>query len=156
METIRAVLMLEAMGKPADYVKETLEKIAEEIGKQQEVRVLRKETAEPKPIKDSKELFSSFTEIEIETNIVRFMGLLFNFMPAHVEIITPEELKIKNNDLNLFFNELMARLHKYDEIAKTVLMERQILEEKFRQGKIKIIDDKKETKSKRKKKKTKK
>jgi len=45
-------------------------------------------------------------------------------MPAHVEITNPESLIIKNYDLNVFFNELVRRLHQYDEIAKISLMER--------------------------------
>lgn len=145
--------MLEVLGKPPEYIETTIEKIVEEIGKQEEVKLIRKNLADAKPLKDNSNLFTSFTEIEIETNLIKLMALIFNFMPSHVEILEPENLEIKNFDMNLVCNELVRRLHQYDEIAKSVLIERQILAEKIKKGELKAEDVQLEKKTKKSKKK---
>lgn len=148
---VNAILMLEILGKPADYVKETLEKLVEQIGNQQNVRIIEKKIAEPKKLEKSKELFTTFGEIHVETGLHELMILCFNFMPSHVEIITPEELKLSNSEMNLVLNELVRRLHQYDEVAKTVLIERNILAEQIKSGKLKvqIVKERKKARKKR-------
>jgi len=137
---IRAILMLEVLGRPPAYVKEILSNITNEIGKQKDVKILSKKIAEPKELKDNNNLYTSFAEIEVETELIRLMAIIYNFMPSHVEIITPEEITMSNTDANIFMNELITRLHKYDEIAKSILMEKQILAEKIKSGELKLDD----------------
>lgn len=155
-EKIRVILMLEVLGRPPEYIKETIEKVIEEIGKQQEVKLINKNIAKPKATEKNKEIFTTFAEVEIETDLMRLMSIIYNFMPSHVEIITPEELRIKNSDLNIFFSELVRRLHQYDEVAKSILIERQILAEKYKKGELNVTDikeisDVKKTKKRKKK-----
>jgi hypothetical protein len=71
-----------------------------------------------------------------------------------MEIIEPEELKIKNSDLNMFFNELSKKLHQYDELAKALMIERRIIAQKIKAGEIKIEKGKAKPKKKSGKKKT--
>jgi hypothetical protein len=119
------ILILEIMGKPAEYLKVALSDIIDKLSKEPGVSLINKKIAEPKLITGEKDVFSSFAEIEIAINDIRTLTvLMFNYMPAHVEITNPESLIIKNYDLNVFFNELVRRLHQYDEIAKISLMER--------------------------------
>ena len=54
-------------------------------------------------------------------------------MPAHVEIIHPELIALTNNGWNDIFNELTRRLHGYDEIARILQVEKNILEKKLRE-----------------------
>lgn len=142
MEKINAILIMEVLGKPKEYLKEILEGIVDKISKIEEVKIVNKKIAEPKELENNKDLYTSFAEVEIETDMIRLMSIVFNFMPSHVEIVTPENLRITNSDMNMFFNELAKRLHQYDEIAKTVLMERAQMAEMIKQGKIKIESEK--------------
>lgn len=48
-------------------------------------------------------------------------------MPSHIEILSPSGIEIKNFELNEILNELVIKLHKYDEIAKNLMIERGIL-----------------------------
>jgi len=141
-EKINAILMLEVLGKPKEYVKETLGKIIEMLGKEKDVKIINKNLAEPKKIKQQEEVFTSFAEVEIETFLDKLMMIIFAYMPSHIDIITPEELKINNFDLNMFFNELLRKLHQYDELTKTLMIEREIItkqiQEKIEEGKIKM------------------
>jgi hypothetical protein len=142
MEKVKAIFMLEILGKPAEYIKEQLEEIVGKLEKEDKVEVKEKKIAEAKKIKD-KELFTSFAEVELETSLDKLMLLIFSYMPSNVDIITPEKLEIKNNDLNTFLNELIRKLHQYDELARTMMLERQKLVKQIKEGKVEVRDERK-------------
>lgn len=131
-EKLNAILMLEVIGKPADYLKQALGELIEKISKEKDVKIINQKIAEPKLLEQG--IFSTFAEVEIETSMQTLMLLTFGYMPSHVDIITPEELKIRNNELNIFFNELARKLHQYDEIAKALMMERDMLVSQLKQA----------------------
>ena len=140
LEKIKAILILEILGRPADFVKQTLLEMIDKLGKEKEVKIISKTIAEPKTIEEG--VFSSFAEVEIETTMQTLMMLIFAYMPSHIDIITPEELRIKNSDLNMFFNELIRKLHQYDEVAKAMIIERETF---VRRLKMQGIQNAKET-----------
>jgi len=157
---IQAIIIIEMMGKPAGHLKETLEKYVDRIGIEKGIKILNRKVNKPKQLKDS-ELFSSFAEVELELeNIQRLVFVVFTFMPSHIEIISPEEIRMRNFELNALCNELTRRLLDYDAIAKNVMLEKRALENQLRmQGITPTIQEilpEKETKARIKKKKKKK
>ena len=48
-------------------------------------------------------------------------------MPAHIEILSPESISLTNNGWNELFNELSRILHGYDEVARVLQVEKEIL-----------------------------
>src|SRR3989344_8731209 len=140
LEKIKAILILEILRRPTDFVKQTLLEMIDKLGKEKEVKIISKTIAEPKTIEEG--VFSSFAEVEIETTMQTLMMLIFAYMPSHMDIITPEELRIKNSDLNMFFNELIRKLHQYDEVAKAMIIERETF---VRRLKMQGIQNAKET-----------
>ena len=138
MKKIKATVILEIMGKPAEHIQTILNGIVENLGKEKDVKIINEKIAEPKELEGKKGIFTSFAEVELETGLEKLMLLLFAYMPSHVEIIEPENLQLRNADLNIFFNELMRKLHQYDEIAKTMLIERENLNKMIKDGKIRV------------------
>ncbi len=131
---IRAVMIIEVIGKPPEHLTETLNNIIKQIGEEKVVDIKDKKINEPKLMKDQKELYISFAEIEFEiTDILNLEILIFKYMPAHIEIISPEKNILSNNDLNDVFNTLAQKLHEYDEVARVLQTERIILEKKLRE-----------------------
>ncbi len=130
-EKLNAVLIIEMLGKPPEHIKQIMSDLIDKLGAVQDTKILQKKIADPKKVEEN--VFTVFSEVEIETSFPSLMNITFSFMPSHIEIITPEELKIRNSDLNSFFNELMRRLHQYDEIAKAILLERQAIINKFQE-----------------------
>src|SRR3989344_5317652 len=97
-EKIRAMLILDIIGRPAEHLLETLDKLIEEMRKEQGVKVVSTDTKEPTLMKDSKEFYTTFAEIEVETESMMHLAMLmFKYMPAHVEVISPENISISNN-----------------------------------------------------------
>ena len=142
-ENINAILILEIMGTPAEHLVETLEEIIKKISETKGVKLIKKTIHEPKEIKEKKNFYHTFTEIEIQAEEpIILVNLIFNYMPAHIEIITPEKIKITNQDFNDIFNELARKLHGYEEVARVIDMEKKVLENKLRQ----ILNEKQEKK----------
>jgi len=130
---ISVIFILEVLGRPKEHLTEALEKIIKELGDEKRVNVKSKKINEPVLMKDQKDFYTSFAEIEIEIEkILDLAILMFKYMPAHVEIIHPEIIALQNNDWNDILNELTRRLHGYDEVARIIQTEKVILEKKLR------------------------
>jgi hypothetical protein len=148
-QKISALMILEVIGKPKEFLTETLENLAKQMDNEQGIVVKSKNIKEPKkmeersgivnPAKDGlkieeqNDFYVSFAEIEIEAeNLFNLIFLMFKYMPAHVEISSPEVIALTNNGWNDVLNELIRRLHGYDEIARVLQVEKAILENKLR------------------------
>ena len=145
---INAVMIIEILGRPPEHLLETLKKLVEEMGKEKDVELVSEEIREPVLIKDQKDFYTTFAEIEVKVSeISRLVFLMFKYMPSHLEIISPENVSLKNNSFNEIFNELLRRLHSYDEIARVMQVENQKLAIKLREleGKSKEGKDSEKT-----------
>jgi hypothetical protein len=141
MEKINVILILEILGKPKEHIIQTLSDIIDKLGKEKDVKLGKKNIVEAKKLegKDAKgEIFTSFAEVEIETSLQQLMLICLAYMPSHIEIVYPEEMKIRNLDMNMFFTELLRRLHQYDELARALMIEREIIARQVQEGKIKV------------------
>lgn len=130
---IRAVMIIEVIGKPPEHLTETLENIAKSIDGEEGVEIVERKINEPISMKENKEFYTSFAEVEVEVEeIMRLVGLMLKYMPAHIEIIHPELIALTNNGWNDILNETVRRLHGYDEVARIIQTEKIILENKLR------------------------
>lgn len=128
MEKIESRMILEILGRPAEHIVVALNEVIDKIGKEQGVKLVSRKVHEAKPLRDTKDLFTTFAEIEVEfDSVINCFRIVFTYLPANVEIISPETFKMKNDDLNTLVNALAARLHDYDSIAKRLVAEREIL-----------------------------
>jgi len=142
MEPIKALMIVEMMGRPKEHLEETLKEYTKKISSEKGITLIKEKIHEPKKIEYKKdenkeieaELFSTFAEIEIESkDMTTLMRLIFNYLPSHIEVISPESLELKNIDFNDLFNEVIRRIHEYDGIAKSMIMQNKIMKEKFQQ-----------------------
>ena len=146
---IKAMLILEVLGRPPEHLTETLEDLIGKIDAEPKVSVISKKINEPVLMKDRKDFYTNFAEIEIEVEeIVQLVMLMFKYMPANVEVISPELIVLSNNGWNEVLNELIRKLHGYEEIARIIQIEKTVLENKLR----KILEDRKEESTKEEKK----
>lgn len=133
-ENIRAMLILDIIGRPPQYLVESLEKITEEMGKEKGVSIKSKKIKEPTVMKDNKEFYTTFSEIEVEVEDILYLAILmFKYMPAHIEVISPETISLSNNGWSDILSELVRRLHSYDEVARILQIEKQELLRKIQE-----------------------
>ncbi len=116
---IHSILIIDVMGAPKEYLHETLQNIINSIKEEKGVKILESHINEAQEIKEKKDFFTNFAEIEVETDSISILSMLmFKYMPAHLEVIYPEDLNVKNHTLNEVLNELVRRLHGYDNLAR--------------------------------------
>ena len=123
---IRARVILEVLGKPKEHVEKTIKMLVEKAKEDPEITIINEKYAEIKA--QEKTMFSTFVELEMVTKgINTLIGFCFDFMPSSIEIEKPEQLMLKNRNISDIFNDLQAKLHSVDMVAKTLKAERDFL-----------------------------
>ena len=130
---ISAVFILEVIGRPPEYLTETLNDLIKKVGEEKGVKVIDSKVNESVLMKDQKDFFTNFAEIEVEVdNMLTLPILMFKYMPAHIEILSPQNISMTNSDFGDILDELTRRLHGYEEITRLVQAEKLVLEKKLR------------------------
>lgn len=153
MPEITALFTFEILGKPPEHIRQTLEQLIDTLSKQKGIEIKNKIIHEPKEIEDKENqpqgIFTTFAEVEVQTdNMNLILGITLNMLPAHVEIIEPGEYKFKNFELSSLLTELTIKIHKYDEIAKAILIERNTILNKLKDAEERCRELEKEIKDK--------
>lgn len=132
---IKGVFIFEMLGRPPEHLKDTLTKFIDRISEEKDIEVLNRKISEPRRLEESQqELYTIFAETEIGFKEIKdALRIIFTYMPSNVEIIEPREFKMKNFEINNLMNELIGKLHQYDEIAKRITMEKSILQRKLQE-----------------------
>jgi hypothetical protein len=131
---IKAIIVLEILGKPKEFVSQSLANVINQIRGEPKISVINSSVNEPTELKEKNGLFSTFAEVELETeNLHSLIVLMFKYMPAHIEIISPSKYSITNNELSEILTDLMLRLHSYENIARILQSEKGILEKRLRE-----------------------
>lgn len=131
-QKIHVSLMLEVLGTPPEHLVETLNELINKMGSEKGVKIKNKEIHEPVELEGNEGFYTTFADIEVEVESLReIITLTFRYMPSHIDIISPENLRLENNYFNEVFNEITRRLHAYDEVARILQNEMQILKKKL-------------------------
>lgn len=118
--------VIEILGKPKEHVEKTIKIYIEKIKKEKDLIIIEEHLAEIKKQETGaqekgllKELWSTFAELEIlAKNPLTITYFCFDYMPSSIEIIEPQNLTFTASEASGFFNDLQARLHQLDMIAK--------------------------------------
>lgn len=138
-EQITASMIIEVIGKPPEHLLETLENISNKINLEKGVKVISKKIHETKEIEKAKGFYSTFMEIEVKFDSLEdLIKIVLFYMPAHIEILEPEKIKLDNNSLKDILNAVTNKLHLYDETAR-ILQSREIKMQK----RLKELEEKK-------------
>ncbi len=117
---VRAII--EVLGKPKEYVEKAIREYLEKIRQDKNFSVVLADVADTQPQEDG--LFVTFAELELKMkNMPVLMGFCFDYMPSVIEILEPEKLVLADTDLTKFINDLQARLHQVDMVAKQAVTE---------------------------------
>jgi len=132
---INVMFLLEMIGRPAEHLTESMKKILEQMKDEKGVKIISSDIKEPQEMKDNKEFFTTFCEVEIEVEQIAHLAILiFKYMPAHIEVIEPELIALTNNGWNDILNEIARRLHGYDEVARVLQYRNAELEKKLKES----------------------
>ena len=121
---IHARAILEMLGGPKEYIEQTLKDYVNKLKK--EVDIVKEDYEGAKP---QGKMFSTFVELEIKfKDMLKLLDFCFEALPSSVEILAPENLSFKSNDLTDFLNDLQGRLHEADLVVKSVRAQNKVLD----------------------------
>ncbi len=128
MEPLKAKFILEIIGRPAEHIISSLNDLVVRMGQEKGAVILNKEIHKPKQVEKTDNLWTSFADVELEFNSVQhFLNVVMTYMPAHVEVFSPENFQFNTFELNELTNFIVGKLHNYDALAKKLMSEREIL-----------------------------
>ncbi len=123
MEKIKIRSIIEIVGKPKEHIEDTMKKVVDLIKSNEKFSLIEHKVAE---VKEVKGLWSTFGEFEIAFSSFKEIGdFCFEFMPSSIEILSPEEIKTDSHEVEDFTNDVLAKLHQYDMIAKQMFLQQQ-------------------------------
>ena len=115
--------VIEVIGKPKEHIEESIKGYIEKLKADKNYQVKSEDIAEIKKQEDQ-DLWAIFAELEVETeNVSNLTHFCFDYMPSIMEIIEPKELKFSSTEFSEFLNDLQAKLHQVDIIAKQLKLE---------------------------------
>jgi len=125
---LKATIIMEIMGRPPEHIKEALNTVVIKMGSEKGVEVVNKKYHKPKTVEGAKNLYMTFAEIDAEfESPEHFFAILMSYMPSNVEIYEPDKFKMDSAEMNSLSNYIVAKLHNYDNIAKRLISEKEIL-----------------------------
>ncbi len=134
MDKIKANIILEILGRPVSNVIEALNTLIKKLSEEKGVKITEKKVHPPVEVKDAKDLYTTFAEISLDLDSLgNYFGVLFGYMPSHIELVYPERITLRNDDVNHLANLIAQRLHNYDAVAKKMIFERDILAQKLKE-----------------------
>jgi hypothetical protein len=149
MEKIKIHTIIEIAGSPREHVEETINKVTKIIKDNKKLEVLKQEIAEietteapsPRNPEEKIEIFSTFADLEISLeNFDELMQFCYTFMPSSIEILEPEDLKIKNSHLSNSLNDLLGRLH----YQSRIIMEFEALKKQIMKAREQRLNEQKD------------
>ena len=121
--------VLEVIGKPKEHVEKAIRGYLGTLKQDKKYQLVQEDLAEVKK-QDNAELWSTFAELELKTSKIEFLtAFCFEYMPSIIEVIEPQQFTFSDGDLSQFLNDLQAKLHQVDMVAKEVKIEREILQQ---------------------------
>ena len=118
---------MEILGKPQEHVEQSMKEYLQQLQENKHYTILHQDVAEIQKQQDQ-ELWATFAELEVRVDALEDLtAFCFDYMPSMIEIIEPQELLLADTLISTFLNDLQARLHQIDMIAKQAKMENDIL-----------------------------
>lgn len=122
--TVRVII--ELLGKPKEHIEHTIREYITQIRKDSAYQVKRVEFSELKQ-QEKTELWAAFAEIELQAGITDVISFCFQYMPSVIEVLEPQQVTFTDEDTSHLLNDMQARLHEVDLIAKQLNVEVQYL-----------------------------
>ena len=115
---ITAIMILEILGKPPEYIKTALDEHVQKLEKLKDVKIIEKKINEPKKIKDDKQdFYTCFCEVEFKCqDLKQLVDITFNLCPHLLKLLILKEPNCE--EASSLFTDFVLKLHKYDEIGK--------------------------------------
>lgn len=119
--------VLEVVGRPKEHVENSLNEYIAKLKADEKYHLVSTEIAEIEK-QEKQDLWMVFAELEIKTaSLGDIIGFCFDYMPSLIEILDPAKVTFPNSIMSSLLNDLQARLHQVDMVAKQLRLENEHL-----------------------------
>ncbi len=123
---IRCNAVIELIGKPKEHIESTMKDYVAKIKQDKHTEIIEEKIADVTLLETGaqddqmvKEMWSTFAELDILfKGPMALTYFCFDYMPSSIEIVEPSTLIYTHDNMTEFFNDLQARLHQVDLLAK--------------------------------------
>ncbi len=127
---LRVNVIFELVGKPREHVEQTIKAYVENVSTQEGVHLLSQEIDDVDELEEG--VFSTIAETELLVeNIEKLTWLAFNFSPASIELLEPEEIALDQRQTTMWLNDMLAKLHEVGMMQKNMQGQQDVLIKNF-------------------------
>jgi len=128
---IHTRVIIEVLGKPKDYVENALKIFVQKIKGDQDLEVLNEDYGDA--TEHEQNTWTTFVELEmLMKDTLTMIGFCFDYMPASIEILAPENIKFKSQEFSRIINDLQGKLHHLDAMVKQFKVQNDFLRKNTR------------------------
>ncbi len=111
--SLRVLMTLEVAGQPVEHVELSLDSYLKQIEDEKHLEILDLHKERAVELEGENEgFFSAFAEVELLVpQLETLTQLAFNFTPASIEVLEPEEFHIAARDVQNWINDILSKLH---------------------------------------------
>jgi hypothetical protein len=125
---IQSRVIIEIVGKPKEHVEKAIQDLMDHMRKNKDVIILTEHIEKAK--EHEGDLWSTFSDVEfLVEGIPKLVGFCFDYMPSSVEIMEPEDFRLKAREIASFVNEMQAKLHNLGIVIKRLKNENLFLKQ---------------------------
>lgn len=126
---IHAKMIMEIAGRPEEHVNNTLKEIGNKFEKEK-LKIISLTLHRAKDVGEG--IFSGFAEADFLTaKMSTLFGFVYDYMPSSLEIVSPDNLTETTANISNILNDLIAKLHQYDNAFKNLYTKNLILNNKL-------------------------
>ena len=126
---IKIRTIIEVVGFPEDHIKDAIVKIVDNIKEKKHIKIVNMYIEETKKLD---KMFATFAELELDLpGLQDVIDFCFDYLPSSVEILEPEYINEKSNDLAGVLNDLMLKLHEYNMVIRNLQAENKVMKNKL-------------------------
>jgi hypothetical protein len=143
-DKIQTAVIIQMMGRPEEHLIKAAGEVVEAVGKEPGIKITNKQIHPTTKVENKdkagkilevsaeQQLYGTFAELDLEAeNLQAFLNVCFKYMPSHIEIINPEEFRLENFQIAEIMNQIILKLHNYDSIAKSAIMQNQMMAQRL-------------------------
>ena len=126
---IKIRTIIEVVGFPEDHIKDAIIKIVDNIKEKKHIKIVNMYIEETKKLD---KMFATFAELELDMpGLQDVIDFCFDYLPSSVEILEPEYINEKSNDLAGVLNDLTLKLHEYNMVIRNLQAENKVMKNKL-------------------------
>lgn len=127
-EKIVVNAIIEVIGKPKEHIETSLKQYIQKLRSEKGIKVIKEEFSDAEERKDK--LFGTFVELQlICDNFEKVVWFTFDYRPASIEIVEPEQFIFNLHTANDYLNDILGKLHNIDMTLQNFAAENKVLRE---------------------------